>query len=161
MIGVFDYCLCGNQGLLTFHKWLALQAKTEQIRHETQGIARLLPSFITQTEKVLATAFQDKHIFCCYCVMCQSFKMTKFPVPCLIAAKKYALPQTQTNCQQTLIFALNILQNIHQNNVKNQVQKRLKQKRLFISFVQSITNGKNQNFHFLTLLGGLIKLLDL
>ena len=88
MIGIFDYCLCGNQGLLTFHKWLALQAKTEQIRHETQGIARLLPSFITQSEKVLVTAFQDKHIFCCYYVMCQSLRMTKFPISCLISAKK-------------------------------------------------------------------------
>ena len=92
-----------DQGLLTFHKWLALQAKIEQVRHETKRIARLFLSFITQTEIILATTLSknkallclqrkaqrgDQSVFCCYIVTNYSFRMTKFHISCLVSSKK-------------------------------------------------------------------------
>ena len=120
------YFYQADQGLLTFHKWLALQVKIEQARHETKRIARLFSSFITQAEIILATTLsKNKALLClqrkaqwgtsvffaatCYLAKrCFSlFRMTKFRISRLVSPKKHTQSQTQTNCQQTRMKVIN------------------------------------------------------
>ena len=99
------------QGLWTFHKWLALQVKIEQARHEMKRIARLFLSFITQPEIILATTLRDQRVFWHFVVTNYSFRMTKFRISRLESPIKHTQSQTQTNCPQTLGFILNIYVN--------------------------------------------------
>lgn len=94
------------QGLLTLQPCLALFAKTTQTRHETQAMASPLSNFITNFEAVLAITLRDRDIFCRYCVMPYSFRMTKFHKSCLVPSKKCPLSHASVKCQQTLLSFL-------------------------------------------------------
>lgn len=61
-----------------------------------------LPSFITKFKEVLVITLRDRDIFCCYCVMSYSLRMTKFHKSCLVLAKKYPLSQASVKCQRIL-----------------------------------------------------------